>query len=79
MVGVEQPEINKDITGKFVLAVSEDEAGDARLSIIIELVPGKEATEELRTKVAQTILRELLRLNTEYAHYVRFILIAGTC
>ncbi|KAJ3405243.1 hypothetical protein HDV05_006688 [Chytridiales sp. JEL 0842] len=70
MVGVEQPEINKSITGKFVLAVKEDENGDARLAVILELAPGVEPSDKLRIQIVKVILRELLRLNLEYGHYI---------
>jgi phenylacetate-CoA ligase len=66
-VGLEQPEISGWVTGKFVLEAYEDEERDRRLRITVELAPGRDGDAAL---VASSIRTQLLRLNSEFAHYV---------
>jgi phenylacetate-CoA ligase len=54
-VGLEQPGISDSVTGKFALGTYEDTDRDRRLRITVEPAPGRE---------------QLLRLNSEFAHYV---------
>jgi phenylacetate-CoA ligase len=69
-VGLEQPRIKEWVTGKFVLQVVEDEDKNAHLSVIVELAPGVAAGETERAEIAESILAQLLRLNSEFANYV---------
>jgi phenylacetate-CoA ligase len=69
-VGLEQPGVKEWTTGKFVLLVEEDEDKNKRLSVIIELAPGAQATEERRRAAAESIERHLVRQNSELANYV---------
>jgi phenylacetate-CoA ligase len=66
-VGLEQPGISDSVTGKFVLETYEDADRDRRLRITVELAPGREACPRL---LATAIRDQLLRLNSEFAHYV---------
>jgi phenylacetate-CoA ligase len=66
-VGLEQPAISDWVTGKFVLETYEDEDRDRRLRITVELAPGRDGDAAL---VASSIRAQLLRLNSEFAHYV---------
>ncbi|OKH35420.1 phenylacetate--CoA ligase [[Phormidium ambiguum] IAM M-71] len=69
-VGLEQPVIKEWVTGKFVLQVKEDTDQNKFLSIVVELAPGIEASEEKKLAIANSILSQLQRLNSEFANYV---------
>lgn len=69
-VALEQAPIKQWVTGKFVLQVKETETKDKRFSVAVELLPGITGDEEKRQAIAASIQRELLRLNSEFAHYV---------
>jgi phenylacetate-CoA ligase len=66
-VGLEQPGISDSVTGKFVLETYEDADRDRRLRVTVELAPGREADPR---HLATAIRDQLLRLNSEFAHYV---------
>lgn len=69
-VGLEQPGIKEWVTGKFVLQAREDEDRNRTLSVVVECAPGVEDSAQRRQAVAESILTHLLRLNSEFAHYV---------
>ncbi len=69
-VGLEQPIIREWVTGKFVLQVQEDVDKNRLLSVVVELAPGVENQEEKRLSITNSILTQLLRLNSEFANYV---------
>ncbi|MBH8554738.1 phenylacetate--CoA ligase family protein [Nostocaceae cyanobacterium CENA357] len=69
-VGLEQPAIQAWVTGKFVLQVREDIDKNRFLSIVVELAPKVESSEDKRQTIASSILTQLLRLNSEFANYV---------
>ncbi|GAA4081277.1 phenylacetate--CoA ligase family protein [Nonomuraea soli] len=69
-IGLEQPEVSASVTGKFVLEATEDADRDRRLTVTVELRPGLDPEPGVREAVAASILRQLLRLNSEYAAYV---------
>jgi phenylacetate-CoA ligase len=62
--------IREWVTGKFVLQVKEDADKNRFLSVVVELAPGVESSEEKREAIASSILSQLLRLNSEFANYV---------
>jgi phenylacetate-CoA ligase len=66
-VGLEQPGNSELVTGKFVLEVVEDADADRRLRVTVELAPGADADAG---RLAASIRDQLLRLNSEFAHYV---------
>ncbi|WP_239154181.1 phenylacetate--CoA ligase family protein [Amycolatopsis sp. FDAARGOS 1241] len=66
-VGLEQPGVSDWVTGKFVLETYEDADRDRRLRITVELAPGREGDAGA---LAASIRDQLLRLNSEFAHYV---------
>jgi phenylacetate-CoA ligase len=69
-VGLERSDVHKWLTGKFVLNVREGSQGPAELVVVAELAPD-EAPSELRERaLAQAIVAELRRLNSEFANYV---------
>ncbi len=68
-VGLEQPGIMDWVTGKFVLEAPEDQGGDKMLHIAVELLPGLVATPDMAPAIAASIRAQLLRLNSEFAHY----------
>lgn len=69
-VGLEQPDIKEWVTGKFVLEANEDDDRNRSLSVTVELAPTVIASEAKSLAVAESILTQLLRLNSEFAHYV---------
>ena len=68
-VGLEQPEIAKQVTGKFVMQIARDADLNAALEIAVELAPGANESEELISRIARSIRHHLERLNGEFAHY----------
>lgn len=68
-VGLEQPSIAAWVTGRFVMESREDADRDRYLAIAVELAPGVAASEQIRDAVAQSIVAQLRRLNSEFAHY----------
>jgi len=69
-VGLEQQPVSEWVTGKFVLEVTEDADHDRHLSISVELAPGVLPDPSHEPVVAEAIRAALLRLNSEFAHYV---------
>ncbi|MEM1394868.1 MAG: phenylacetate--CoA ligase family protein [Cyanobacteria bacterium P01_H01_bin.150] len=69
-VGLEQPVIRDWVTGKFVMQIQEDVDKNSFLSVVVELAPEVEASEEKKQTVADSILVQLQRLNSEFANYV---------
>ncbi|MBW4592803.1 MAG: phenylacetate--CoA ligase family protein [Brasilonema angustatum HA4187-MV1] len=69
-VGLEQPVIREWVTGKFVLQVQEDADKNRFLSVVVELAPRMEESEEKKEAIASSILTQLQRLNSEFANYV---------
>jgi phenylacetate-CoA ligase len=68
MVGLERHPVSGWVTGKFVLEVTEDADRDRRLRVTVELAPGQPDADA--QVIAESIKTELLRLNSEFAHYV---------
>jgi phenylacetate-CoA ligase len=69
-VGLEQPEVRDWVSGKFVLEVIETEDRNEALGITVELLPGIADDARRREAIAAAVLKELRRLNSEFAHYV---------
>lgn len=69
-VGLEQPTIQDWVTGKFVLQVQEDADQNRFLSVVVELAPGIEASEDKQQAIATSIQTHVRRLNSEFANYV---------
>jgi phenylacetate-CoA ligase len=69
-VGLEGPAVSDWVTGKFVLRVVEDADRDRHLSVVVELAPGERPDPDRAQAVATAIRTELVRLNSEFAHYV---------
>ncbi len=69
-VGLEQEGVKEWVTGKFVLRAVEDEERNRHLAIAVELAPGVAAEIDMAARITGSILAELLRLNSEFAHYV---------
>ncbi len=66
-VGLEQPGVSDWVTGKFVLETVSDADEDVSLRVTVELAPGRTGDPDV---VAASIRAELVRLNSEFAHYV---------
>jgi phenylacetate-CoA ligase len=69
-VALERPEISGWVTGKFVLSVVSAADEDRRMSVVVELAPGASAAPRSAGLLADAVRTELLRLNSEFAHYV---------
>jgi phenylacetate-CoA ligase len=69
-VGLEQQEIMAWVSGKFVLQSRENEQGDKVLSVAVELLPGIAVEPAMAPTISCSIKTQLLRLNSEFAHYV---------
>ncbi|MGB7274829.1 MAG: hypothetical protein WBC69_16150, partial [Geitlerinemataceae cyanobacterium] len=50
--------------------VKENADRDRFLSVVVELSPGAEASEEKKDAITTSILAQLRRLNSEFANYV---------
>jgi phenylacetate-CoA ligase len=70
MVGLEQAELSEWVSGKFVMEVVESDEGLPFLQIVVELLPRVSADIGKQVTIAQSIRSQLLRLNSEFAHYV---------
>jgi phenylacetate-CoA ligase len=68
--GLEQPAVSDWVTGKFVLEVAEDADRNRHLAVAVELAPGQTGGADRTARAAEAILGQLLRLNSEFAHYV---------
>src|SRR6185503_8284256 len=69
-VGLEQSPIDQWVTGKFVMQAREDDDRNRYLSIVVELAPNVATRAEIAPTIAQSIVSNLLRLNSEFAHSV---------
>lgn len=69
-IGLEQSGVREWVSGKFVMHVCETASHDKILEIVVELRPGEADEAPKRELAAEHILAQLLRLNSEYAHYV---------
>jgi phenylacetate-coenzyme A ligase PaaK-like adenylate-forming protein len=67
-VGLEQPGICDQVTGKFVLETVEDADCDRRLRVTVECAPGRDDASP--AELARSIRDHLVRLNSEFANYV---------
>lgn len=68
-VGLEQADIARWVTGKFVLQVQETPTGDKELAVAVELQPNLTPDNRLPDAIASAIKQQLLRLNSEFAAY----------
>lgn len=68
-IGLEQPDLMTQVTGKFVLEAQESVEGDKQLHITVELLPDVVPEAMLAERIAESIRTQLLRLNSEFAHY----------
>ena len=69
-VALEQRPISDWVTGKFVLQTPQDEDSNTFLRVVVELAPHEAADEQKTAAIADAIRVELMRLNSEFAHYV---------
>jgi phenylacetate-CoA ligase len=68
-IGLEQPDIAPWTTGKFVVIAREGLDNAAQLYVAIECAPGVARDAAKEAAMADSILAQLLRLNTEFANY----------
>jgi phenylacetate-CoA ligase len=68
-VGLEQPEVAPWTTGKFVVVAKEGLNRAPELYVAVELAPGAAADPGKEGAMAEAILAQLLRLNSEFANY----------
>ncbi|MFM1843706.1 MAG: hypothetical protein RLZZ490_2449, partial [Cyanobacteriota bacterium] len=69
-IGLEQPELRDQVTGKFVMAIDQDADQNPFLAIAVECAANVNP-EDLNTEaIAEIVQRQICRLNSEFAHYV---------
>ena len=69
-VALEKDGITQWVSGKFVLQTVETASKDRILKVVVELASGVTAPSNLEEIIANSVLKELIRLNSEFAHYV---------
>ncbi len=69
-VALERTPISEWVSGKFVLETPEDADRDRFLRVTVELAPGAAGDDERAAAIAEAVRAELVRLNSEFAHYV---------
>lgn len=70
VVGLEQPETRGWVTGKFVMEVRCGPEGSEFLHLTVELAPEVSESEAMAGILAEAVLSQLRRLNSEFANYV---------
>ena len=68
-IGLEQPVIAPHVTGKFVLRAHEGIDDAPHLALAVELAPGADSDALDPDAVAESVLAQLLRLNSEFKNY----------
>jgi phenylacetate-CoA ligase len=68
-IGLEQPAIAPHVTGKFVLQAREGLDAVPHLALAVELAPGAKADAIDAEAIAESVLAQLLRLNSEFKNY----------
>ncbi|MDG4795724.1 phenylacetate--CoA ligase family protein [Micromonospora sp. WMMD1082] len=68
--GLEHPDVAEWVTGKFVLGVTTDAEHEPALSVVVELAPGIHPELARAAVLTESVHAALLRLNSEFAHYV---------
>ncbi len=68
-VGLEQPDVAPWTTGKFVVIAREGLDKAPQLYVAVECAPGVAGDAAKESAMANSILAQLLRLNTEFANY----------
>jgi phenylacetate-CoA ligase len=69
-VGLEQPGLAEQVTGKFVMSVREDADRDTHFHVVVELAAGVTASSDLAATMAEAIGLHVARLSGEYGAYV---------
>lgn len=69
-LGLEHADVRARVTGKLVMEVREDAAGDAHLCIDVELARGQAESEGLTATIAERMRESLAATSTEFAGYV---------
>ena len=69
-IGLEQPAVAGWTTGKFVLVAREGLEKAPELYVAVELAPDVAGDDGKAAAMAESILAQLLRLNSEFANYV---------
>jgi phenylacetate-CoA ligase len=69
-VALERAPISEWVSGKFVLETPEDADRNRFLRVTVELAPGAADEEDRAVAIAEAVRAELVRLNSEFAHYV---------
>ncbi len=67
---VERDDVNSWVTGKFVVFVGADPAGEPRLRVMVETAPGATPPAGALRLLTDAIGADLRRLNSEFANYV---------
>jgi phenylacetate-CoA ligase len=68
-VGLEQPEVSAEVTGKFVMQLAHSAEQDVELEVVVELAPGTEARDGLAVTLSRSIRTQLELQNSEFLNY----------
>jgi phenylacetate-CoA ligase len=68
-VGLEQPDVAEQVTGKFVMQIGRSQDQDPRLEIFVELSAKTQPSEELAARISRSVQAALERLNSEFMNY----------
>lgn len=69
-VALEQDKIHPFVSGKFVMQIKQDEAQNPYLFVVVETKAEVSAPQDLIAIIQDSIQQQLIRLNSEFAHYV---------
>lgn len=69
-LGLEHPDVRATVTGKLVMEVREDAAGDAHLCIDVELARGRTESDVSSAAIARRVREALVATSSEFAGYV---------
>lgn len=69
-VGLEQPEVSAQVTGKFVMQLAHNAEQDVELEVVVELAPRATPSEELARTLARGVRKHVELQNSEFLNYV---------
>jgi len=71
MVALELPPLSERVTGKFILDTQHDADSNPRLLLDVECAPLQSPDDTaLAQDIQQSVTHQILRVNSEFAHYV---------
>ncbi|HWA74650.1 MAG TPA: phenylacetate--CoA ligase family protein [Polyangiaceae bacterium] len=68
-VGLEQPEVSAEVTGKFVMQLAHSREQDVELEVVVELAPRAVGSDALAAALSRAIRSQLELQNSEFLNY----------